>query len=111
LFNRLTRSRDALVADQPGLTRDPPLRQGRVGSAPNLVVDTGGLGAGRKRRHHVRDGQTKAAGGGRSGCGAVLVDGRAGCTPQDAIIAEQLRRTGKPILLLVNKAKAWRAPR
>src|SRR3989338_6226497 len=43
LFNRLTRSRDALVADQPGLTRDRHYGKGRVGERPYLVVDTGGL--------------------------------------------------------------------
>ena len=43
LFNRLTRSRDALVADQPGLTRDRHYGRGRVGERPYLVVDTGGL--------------------------------------------------------------------
>ncbi|MEO4009443.1 GTPase, partial [Chromobacterium piscinae] len=43
LFNRLTRSRDALVADQPGLTRDRHYGQGRVGEKPYLVVDTGGF--------------------------------------------------------------------
>ena len=44
LFNRLTRSRDALVADLPGLTRDRHYGRGRVGEQPFLVVDTGGLG-------------------------------------------------------------------
>ena len=43
LFNRLTRSRDALVADLPGLTRDRHYGRGRVGDRPYLVVDTGGL--------------------------------------------------------------------
>ena len=43
LFNRLTRSRDALVADVPGLTRDRHYGHGRLGSLPYLVVDTGGL--------------------------------------------------------------------
>ena len=43
LFNRLTRSRDALVADQPGLTRDRHYGHGRVGGKPYLVVDTGGF--------------------------------------------------------------------
>ena len=43
LFNRLTRSRDALVADQPGLTRDRRYGVGKLGDKPYLVVDTGGL--------------------------------------------------------------------
>ena len=43
LFNRLTRSRDALVADMPGLTRDRHYGHGRLGDRPYLVVDTGGF--------------------------------------------------------------------
>ena len=43
LFNRLTRSRDALVADQPGLTRDRQFGEGKLGDRPYIVVDTGGL--------------------------------------------------------------------
>ena len=43
LFNRLTRSRDALVADYPGLTRDRQYGNGKLGDAPYLVIDTGGL--------------------------------------------------------------------
>ena len=43
LFNRLTRSRDALVADQPGLTRDRKYGEGKLGGAKYLVIDTGGL--------------------------------------------------------------------
>ena len=46
LFNRLTRSRDALVADYPGLTRDRKYGFGKVGSIPYLVIDTGGVAGG-----------------------------------------------------------------
>ena len=105
LFNRLTRSRDALVADQPGLTRDRHYGKGRVGERPYLVVDTGGLEPvandgilfemAKQSRQAVDEADVVL----------FLVDGRAGCTPQDAIIAGQLRKTGKPVLLLVNKAE------
>lgn len=105
LFNRLTRTRDALVADIPGLTRDRHYGRGRVGSRPYLVVDTGGL------EPVVKDGILSQMA--KQSLQAVdeadyvlfLVDGRAGCTAQDAIIAQQLRKTGKPIMLLVNKAE------
>ena len=105
LFNRLTRSRDALVADQPGLTRDRHYGRGRVGERPYLVVDTGGL------EPVARDGimfemarQSRQAVD-EADMVLFLVDGRAGCTPQDMIIADQLRKTGKPLLLLVNKTE------
>ncbi|MBI3221723.1 MAG: ribosome biogenesis GTPase Der [Nitrosomonadales bacterium] len=105
LFNRLTRSRDALVADLPGLTRDRHYGRGRVGERPYLVVDTGGL------EPVARDGimyemakQSRQAVD-EADMVLFIVDGRAGCTPQDAIIAGQLRKTGKPVLLLVNKAE------
>ena len=103
LFNRLTRSRDALVADLPGLTRDRHYGEGRLGPRPFLVVDTGGF------EPVVKEGilaqmarQTLAA---VDECDVVifLVDGRLGVTPQDLQIAQQLRRTGRPCLLAVNK--------
>ncbi len=111
LFNRLTRSRDALVADLPGLTRDRHYGRGRVGSRPYLVVDTGGL------EPVVKDGilhemakQTRQAVD-EADLVLFLVDGRDGLTPQDKIIASQLRKTGRPVLLLVNKAEGMQRAR
>jgi GTP-binding protein len=105
LFNRLTRSRDALVADQPGLTRDRHYGRGRIGSKPYLVVDTGGLEPVAKDgiMHEMAKQSRQAVD--EADVVLFIVDGRAGCTPQDTIIAGQLRKTGKPILLLVNKAE------
>jgi GTPase len=105
LFNRLTRSRDALVADQPGLTRDRHYGKGRVGERPYLVVDTGGLEPVAKNGIMFEMAKQSRQAVDEADVVLFLVDGRAGCTPQDAIIAEQLRKTGKPILLLVNKAE------
>ena len=105
LFNRLTRSRDALVADQPGLTRDRHYGRGRVGDRPYLVVDTGGLEPIAKEGIMFEMAKQSRQAVDEADVVMFLVDGRAGCTPQDAIIAEQLRKTGKPILLLVNKAE------
>lgn len=105
LFNRLTRSRDALVADQPGLTRDRHYGRGRVGERPYLVVDTGGLEPVAKDGIMFEMAKQSRQAVDEADVVMFLVDGRAGCTPQDAIIAEQLRKTGKPILLLVNKAE------
>ena len=105
LFNRLTRSRDALVADIPGLTRDRHYGRGRLGGRSFLAVDTGGL------EPHARSGifgamakQTLQA---VAECDAVLflVDGREGLTPEDRDIAVSLRKTGRPLWLVVNKAE------
>jgi len=105
LFNRLTRSRDALVADLPGLTRDRHYGRGRVGDRPYLVVDTGGLEPVAKDGIMFEMAKQSRQAVDEADMVLFLVDGRAGCTPQDALIAGQLRKTGKPILLLVNKAE------
>jgi GTP-binding protein len=105
LFNRLTRSRDALVAAVPGLTRDRHYGRGRVGGKSYIVVDTGGL---EPVAHdgilHAMAQQTLQA---IDEADAIifLVDGRQGLTPPDRDIAEQLRRTGRRIWLVVNKAE------
>ena len=105
LFNRLTRSRDALVADLPGLTRDRHYGEGRMGDRPYLVVDTGGLEPVAKDGiMHEMARQTQLA---ISEADAVvfLVDGRAGLTPQDKRIGESLRRVRVPVIVGVNKAE------
>ncbi|MBI4937008.1 MAG: ribosome biogenesis GTPase Der [Nitrosomonadales bacterium] len=105
LFNRLTRSRDALVADQPGLTRDRHYGRGRVGERPFLVVDTGGLEPVAKEGILFEMAKQTRQAVDEADIVLFLVDGRQGCTPQDKIIAEQLRKTGRRVLLLVNKAE------
>ncbi len=111
LFNRLTRSRDALVADMPGLTRDRHYGRGRVGERPFLVVDTGGLEPVAKEGIlHEMAKQTRQAVD-EADMVLFIVDGRDGVTPQDRIIATQLRKTGRPLLLLVNKAEGMQSAR
>jgi GTP-binding protein len=105
LFNRLTRSRAAIVADVPGLTRDRHYGHARHGDRGYIVVDTGGLEADPREslmREMAR--QTRQA---IDEADAVLflVDGRAGVTPQDREIALQLRRSGRRVHLVVNKAE------
>ncbi len=105
LFNRLTRTRAALVADLPGLTRDRHYGRGRVGDQPFIVVDTGGFEPVAKDGIlHEMAKQTRAA---IAEADAVLflVDGRQGLTAQDRTIAELLRRLGRPVMLAVNKAE------
>ena len=94
LFNRLTRSRDALVADLPGLTRDRHYGRGRVGERPYLVVDTGGLEPVAKEGIlHEMAKQTRQAVD-EADMVLFIVDGRDGVTPQDRIIATQFARPG-----------------
>lgn len=105
LFNRLTRSRDALVADQPGLTRDRHYGIGRGADRPYLVVDTGGF------EPNAKDGMLQEMA--RQAEQAIveadmlifLVDGRLGLAPQDREIANRLRKSGRPVLLAVNKGE------
>lgn len=105
LFNRLTRSRDALVADQPGLTRDRHYGHGRLGSKPHLVVDTGGFEPQAKEGIvHEMARQAEAAIA-EADMLLFVVDARTGLTPQDKVIADLLRRSDRPVLLVVNKGE------
>lgn len=105
LFNRLTRSKDALVADMPGLTRDRHYGHGRVGDKPYLVVDTGGF------EPVVDEGimfemakQTMQAVD-EADAVLFLTDGRTGLTAQDKLIANRLRRSRAPLYVAVNKGE------
>lgn len=105
LFNRLTKSRDAIVADMPGLTRDRHYGHGKVGRKPYLVVDTGGF------EPLVKDGilhemarQTEQAIA-EADAVVFVVDGRNGLTPHDKEIANKLRRLERPVFVAVNKAE------
>jgi GTP-binding protein len=105
LFNRLTRTRAALVADFPGLTRDRHYGRGRIGDRPFIVVDTGGFEPVAKDGIlHEMAKQTRAAIA-EADAVVFLVDGRAGLTEQDRTIADLLRRSGRPVLLAVNKSE------
>jgi GTP-binding protein len=105
LFNRLTKTRDALVADQPGLTRDRHYGHGRLGHRPYLVVDTGGFEPQAKEGIvHEMARQAEAAIA-EADVLLFIVDGRIGLAPQDRVIADLLRRSGRPVLLAVNKGE------
>ncbi|MEX3606048.1 MAG: ribosome biogenesis GTPase Der [Burkholderia sp.] len=108
LFNRLTRSRDALVADLPGLTRDRHYGEGRAGARPYLVVDTGGFEPVAKDGIlHEMARQTRQAVE-EADVVVFIVDGRNGLAPQDKSIADYLRKTSRPIFLVVNKAEGMK---
>jgi GTP-binding protein len=109
LFNRLTKSRAALVADHPGLTRDRHYGHGRIGDRPYIVVDTGGFEpeAADGIMHSVAK-QTRIAV--EEGDAVIfLVDGREGLTRDDHTIADMLRRFDRPIVLAVNKCEGMAA--
>jgi GTP-binding protein len=105
LFNRMTRSRQALVADIPGLTRDRHYGHGESGGKSYLVVDTGGFEPvakdgiyremARQTRQAVDEGDAVL----------FLVDARQGLTPLDRQIAVELRKTARKLWLVVNKAE------
>lgn len=102
LFNQLTRSRDALVADVAGLTRDRQYGIGKVGDFPYLVVDTGGLSGEGAEMDRAMAEQTRRAVA-EADHVLFLVDARDGLTPQDQAIADQLRSAGVKARVVVNK--------
>lgn len=102
LFNRLTRSRDALVADFPGLTRDRQYGEGKGGDKPYIVIDTGGLEGGETGINFEMASQSLLAIE-EADVVLLMVDGRAGLNPADVQIVDHLRKLGKPAILVVNK--------
>ena len=102
LFNRLTRTRDAIVADFPGLTRDRQYGDGKLGERPYTVVDTGGIGESEEGIDRPMTDQARQAVG-EADAVLFLVDGRAGLTAADEQVAMELRKLPKPVFLVVNK--------
>jgi GTP-binding protein len=109
LFNRLTRSRAALVANQPGLTRDRHYGEGRVGGRPYIVVDTGGFEPVAKDGILLEMARQTEQAIVESDVVIFLVDARAGINAHDHEIARMLRRSGQRIYLAVNKAEGMRS--
>jgi len=109
LFNRLTRSRDALVADFSGLTRDRHYGKGRIGERAFICVDTGGFEPVAKTGIVAEMAKQTKQAVAESDIVIFLVDGRLGMAPQDHVIADFLRKTGRPIILAVNKTEGMQA--
>jgi len=105
LFNRLTRSRDALVADFSGLTRDRHYGNGRLGEREFICIDTGGFEPVAKTGILAEMAKQTKQAVVEADIVVFLVDGRLGLAPQDRVIADFLRKTGRPIILAVNKAE------
>ena len=104
LFNALTRTRDAIVADIPGVTRDRQYGYARIGPVPCVLIDTGGLVDNPSGIESQMRAQTEKA---VAECDRVifLADARAGLTAQDRYVAGELRRAGKPVTLAINKSE------
>lgn len=105
LFNRLTQTRDALVYDFPGLTRDRQYGQGRFEGKNFIVVDTGGLSPDESDALAMLAEEQAQIALEEADRIFFLVDAEAGCLPDDEAIARRLRKLGKPVTLLVNKAE------
>ncbi len=108
LFNRLTKSRDAIVADFAGLTRDRHYGNGKLGKHEYIVIDTGGFEPDASSgiyREMAKQTQQAVA---EADVVIFVVDARAGLSAQDHDIANYLRRLGKPCLLVGNKAEGMR---
>ncbi|MGB4410279.1 MAG: ribosome biogenesis GTPase Der [Burkholderiaceae bacterium] len=105
LFNRMTKTRDAIVADYAGLTRDRHYGSGRLGAREFIVIDTGGFeptaetGIIKEMAKQTRQAVAE------SDVVIFVVDAREGLSAQDHDIASFLRRLGKPCLLVANKAE------
>ncbi|WP_179950543.1 ribosome biogenesis GTPase Der [Neopusillimonas maritima] len=108
LFNRLTRSRAALVADFAGLTRDRHYGEGRLGNHAYLVVDTGGFEPIAKEGIMVEMARQTEQAIAEADVVIFLVDARAGINAHDHEIARLLRRAGQRVLLAVNKAEGMK---
>ena len=109
LFNRLTKSRDAIVADFAGLTRDRHYGNGRQGKHEYIVIDTGGFEPDASSgiyREMAKQTQQAVA---EADVVIFVVDARAGVSAQDHDIAKYLRRLGKPSVLVANKAEGMQA--
>ncbi|HEV8019132.1 MAG TPA: ribosome biogenesis GTPase Der [Steroidobacteraceae bacterium] len=104
LFNVLTGTRDAIVADVPGLTRDRQYGYGRLGPVPSVVIDTGGLIENPSGIEAQIRAQTERAVSEADRL-IFIADARAGLSPQDHFVARELRRSGKPVTLTLNKAE------
>jgi GTP-binding protein len=105
LFNRLTRTRDALVADIPGLTRDRHYGHGKLGDHPYLVIDTGGFEPLAKdgiMHEMARQAEQAIA---EADAIIFMVDGRVGITALDKEIANKLRRAQCSVTIAVNKSE------
>jgi len=109
LFNRLTRSRDAIVHDVPGVTRDRHYGEGRLGARAFIAIDTGGFEPRAPQGIFVEMARQAEQAMVEADAIVFLVDGRAGLTPGDRAIAERLRKLKTPAYVTVNKTEGMQS--
>src|SRR3954462_12573075 len=105
LFNRLTKSRDAIVADFAGLTRDRHYGNAKHGGYEFIVIDTGGFEPTAESGIYMEMAKQTRQAGAEADVVVFVVDGREGLSAQDHDIARYLRKLGKPTVLTANKAE------
>jgi len=109
LFNRLTRSRDAIVHDVPGVTRDRHYGEGRHGARAFIAIDTGGFEPRSPQGIFVEMARQAEQAMVEADAIVFVVDGRAGLTPGDRAIAERLRKLRAPVHVAVNKTEGMQS--
>ena len=103
LFNRLVRSRQALVDDLPGVTRDRHYGEAEWSGKPFTIIDTGGFLTGDDDPFAPQIREQLGVAVAQADALVFILDGRAGLSPYDRDLAAMLRKTGKPVFYLVNK--------
>jgi len=106
LFNRLTGTRFALVDDMPGVTRDRREGEGCIGPLEFKIFDTAGLEQAPKNSLAARMSKQSENALAISDVVLLVVDGRAGITPDDRYFAKKIRKSGKPVVLVINKCES-----
>jgi GTP-binding protein len=106
LFNRLVGRKIALVDDQPGVTRDRREGDARIGDLKFKIFDTAGLDEARRDTLEARMSAQAETAIGDADVVLFVIDARAGVTPTDKQFAERIRRKGKPVILVANKAES-----
>ena len=109
LFNRLTRSRDAIVHDLPGVTRDRHYGEGRQGDRSFIAIDTGGLELAAREGIYAQMARQAEQAMAEADAVIFMVDARAGLTPGDRQIAERLRKLRSNVFVAVNKAEGMQS--
>ncbi len=109
LFNRLTRSRDAIVHDVPGVTRDRHYGEGRHGERSFIAIDTGGLDPGTPDGIFAEMARQAEQAMAEADAVLFIVDARAGLAPGDRKIAARLRKLRAPVFVAVNKAEGMQS--
>ena len=103
LFNKLTQSRSAIVNDTPGVTRDRIYGSAELGNRIAMIVDTGGVDVDQNNPIELQVVEQGKWARNESDCVIVVVDNRAGLTPHDREMVDEIRKSGKPYVVAVNK--------